>query len=176
LFEHLRLTNGRVHDWLAAAIATRGGHSMLESQRVAAKLLAEMGAGQVATLAYADAFTFMALIATATLARLPIRGSAPSSDCSRRNRISASARAALRRDIAALGAARAHVAVIEAEGQQAQAAIARQRAALAQAEFNLSYTKIYAVKKGTVANKTVEVGNFVQSEFGGHYQVSHYFL
>jgi membrane fusion protein (multidrug efflux system) len=70
--------------------------------------------------------------------------------------------AALRRDIAALDAARAHVAVIEAEGQQARAAIARQRAALAQAELNLSYTKIYAVETGTVANKTVEVGNFVQ--------------
>jgi DHA2 family multidrug resistance protein len=75
LFEHLRLTNGRVHDWLAAAssiIATRGGHSMLESQRVAAKLLAEMGTRQVATLAYADAFTFMALIGVATLCLLPI--------------------------------------------------------------------------------------------------------
>jgi len=70
--------------------------------------------------------------------------------------------AALRRDQAALDAARAHVAVIEAEGQQAQAAITRQRAALAQAQLNLSYTKIYAVKKGTVANKTVETGNFVQ--------------
>jgi membrane fusion protein (multidrug efflux system) len=70
--------------------------------------------------------------------------------------------AALMRDRAALDAARAHVSVIEAEEQQAQAAIARQRAALAQAQLNLSYTKIYATERGTVANKTVEPGNFVQ--------------
>jgi membrane fusion protein, multidrug efflux system len=68
----------------------------------------------------------------------------------------------LRRDLAALAAARAHVAVLETQGRQAQAAIDRQRAALAQAQLNLSYTKIYATEAGSVANKTVEVGNFVQ--------------
>jgi len=68
----------------------------------------------------------------------------------------------LRRDLAALAASRAHVAVLETQGRQAQAAIDRQRAALAQAQLNLSYTKIYATEAGSVANKTVEVGNFVQ--------------
>jgi membrane fusion protein (multidrug efflux system) len=68
----------------------------------------------------------------------------------------------LRRDVAALDASRAHVAVLETQGRQAQAAIDRQRAALAQAQLNLSYTKIYATQAGSVANKTVEVGNFVQ--------------
>jgi membrane fusion protein (multidrug efflux system) len=67
-----------------------------------------------------------------------------------------------RRDLAALTASRAHVAVLETQGRQAQAAIDRQRAALAQAQLNLSYTKIYATEAGSVANKTVEVGNFVQ--------------
>jgi membrane fusion protein (multidrug efflux system) len=70
--------------------------------------------------------------------------------------------AARKRDMAALEAARAHVAVIEAEGQQVQASIVRQRAAVAQAQLNLSYTKIYATRPGSVANKTVEAGNFVQ--------------
>jgi membrane fusion protein (multidrug efflux system) len=33
---------------------------------------------------------------------------------------------------------------------------------LTQAKLNVSYTKLYAVDSGSVANKTVEVGNFVQ--------------
>jgi membrane fusion protein, multidrug efflux system len=67
----------------------------------------------------------------------------------------------LQRDLAAV-AARAHVTVLQAQEQQAQADIDRQQAALAQARLNLSYTKITATEAGTVANKAVEVGNFVQ--------------
>jgi membrane fusion protein, multidrug efflux system len=70
--------------------------------------------------------------------------------------------ATLQRDLAALEGARAHVAVLETQVHQAQAAIDHQRAALAQAQLNLSYTKIYATEAGSVANKTVEAGNFVQ--------------
>jgi membrane fusion protein (multidrug efflux system) len=70
--------------------------------------------------------------------------------------------AALQRDVAALDTARAHVGVLETQRRQAQAAISRQQAVLAQAQLNLSYTKIYATEAGTVANKKVEVGNFVQ--------------
>jgi membrane fusion protein, multidrug efflux system len=70
--------------------------------------------------------------------------------------------AALRRDVAALDAARAHLTVLETMQHQAEAAVEHQKAALAQAQLNLSYTKIYAVEAGTVANKTVQVGNFVQ--------------
>jgi DHA2 family multidrug resistance protein len=75
LFEHLRTANGRVHDWLDTAssiVAARGGHSMLESHHIADKLLGETGARQAATLAYADAFTFIAVIGIATLCLLPI--------------------------------------------------------------------------------------------------------
>jgi membrane fusion protein, multidrug efflux system len=68
----------------------------------------------------------------------------------------------LRRDVAALDAVRAHVAVLESQRRQAQAAIDRSRAALAQAQLNLSYTRIYATEAGTVANKSVQTGNFVQ--------------
>jgi membrane fusion protein (multidrug efflux system) len=68
----------------------------------------------------------------------------------------------LQRDLAAAKAARAHVTVLQAQAQQAQADIDRQQAALAQARLNLSYTRITATEAGTVANKAVEVGNFVQ--------------
>jgi membrane fusion protein (multidrug efflux system) len=70
--------------------------------------------------------------------------------------------ATLNRDLAALAASHAHVEVLNTERQQAQAAAARQRAAQAQAVLNLSYTRISAPEAGTVANRTVEAGNFVQ--------------
>jgi DHA2 family multidrug resistance protein len=75
LFEHLRATSGQVHDWLthvSSILGARGGHSLIESERMAAKLLAEVGARQAATLAYADAFIFMALVGVATICLLPI--------------------------------------------------------------------------------------------------------
>jgi membrane fusion protein, multidrug efflux system len=71
-------------------------------------------------------------------------------------------RAVVQHDLAALDAARAHQAVIETEGVQANAAIERQQAALAQARLNLSYTEIRAAEAGSVANKVVEAGNYVQ--------------
>ncbi len=71
-------------------------------------------------------------------------------------------RATLEHDRAALEAARAHRAVLETQLLQAKAAIERQQAALEQAQLNLSYTNIRATDAGSVANKTVEVGNYVQ--------------
>jgi len=71
-------------------------------------------------------------------------------------------RAALQHDMAALDAARAHKSVLETRLLQARAATERQQAALAQAQLNLSYTTIRASDAGTVANKSVEVGNYVQ--------------
>jgi membrane fusion protein, multidrug efflux system len=71
-------------------------------------------------------------------------------------------RATLQHDLAALDAARAHQAVLETQLLQAKAATERQQAALAQAKLNLSYTIIRATDAGSVANKTVEVGNYVQ--------------
>jgi membrane fusion protein, multidrug efflux system len=71
-------------------------------------------------------------------------------------------RATLQHDLAALDAARAHQAVLETQLPQAKAAIERQEAALKQAQLNLGYTKIRASEAGSVANKTVEVGNYVQ--------------
>ena len=71
-------------------------------------------------------------------------------------------RATWQHDLAALDAARAHQAVLQTQLVQAKATIERQQAALAQAQLNLSYTKIRATEAGSVANKTVEAGNYVQ--------------
>jgi membrane fusion protein (multidrug efflux system) len=56
---------------------------------------------------------------------------------------------------AAAGLARTQV-------KTAAAVFAQAQAALDQAQLNLSYTKITAVETGTIANKLVEVGNYVQ--------------
>ena len=56
----------------ASNIAARGGYSILKSHDVATKLLAEVGGREAATLAYADAFLFMALIGFITLFSVPI--------------------------------------------------------------------------------------------------------
>ncbi|MGA2995000.1 HlyD family secretion protein [Bradyrhizobium sp.] len=71
-------------------------------------------------------------------------------------------RATVQHDQAAHDAARAHQAVLETQELQAKATLERQQAALAQAQLNLSYTKISAAEAGSVANKTVEEGNYVQ--------------
>ncbi len=71
-------------------------------------------------------------------------------------------RADMQHDQAALDQAKAHVAVLNTELAQARAIIAYRQAALAQARLNLSYTRIEADGAGSIANKTVEVGNFVQ--------------
>jgi DHA2 family multidrug resistance protein len=75
LFEHLRTTSGTTQSWLTSAstmIASRSGQSMLESKHMATAVLAEAGARQAATLAYADAFMFMAAVGVAALCVVPI--------------------------------------------------------------------------------------------------------
>lgn len=71
-------------------------------------------------------------------------------------------RAAIARDIAALAAAKAHVTVLESQMAQADASVASKQALLDQARLNLSYTRIYAAASGTVANRSVQVGSYVQ--------------
>ena len=51
---------------------------------------------------------------------------------------------------------------LDAQVKTAAAALAQAQAALDQAQLNLSYTKITAVETGTIANKLVEDGNYVQ--------------
>jgi membrane fusion protein (multidrug efflux system) len=61
----------------------------------------------------------------------------------------------VRSALASADLARAQVSTAEANIAQAQAA-------LDQAQLNLSYTKISAEQSGTIANKVVEAGNYVQ--------------
>ena len=70
--------------------------------------------------------------------------------------------AALRRDTAILSAAQAQQVVLRGQVEVAKANVVQAQAALAQAQLNLSYTRIYAPSDGTVANRTVQVGNYVQ--------------
>ena len=75
LFDHLRASSQVVQDWMTTAsnmVSARSGYSALKSHDVATKLLAEVGGREVATLAYADAFLFMALIGVITLCMVPI--------------------------------------------------------------------------------------------------------
>lgn len=68
----------------------------------------------------------------------------------------------LQMDQATLAAAQAQLGVLRAQASEASASAAAARAALAQARLNLGYTKIYAPVTGTVANRTVNVGDYVQ--------------
>ena len=68
----------------------------------------------------------------------------------------------VKRDQAALDAAQAHVAVLETQRLQAQAEISGQQAALAQAKLDLGYTSIVAEQPGSIANRQVDAGDFVQ--------------
>jgi membrane fusion protein (multidrug efflux system) len=70
--------------------------------------------------------------------------------------------AILQRDTATLAAARGQVDVLQSQVEQAKANTTQAQAALAQAKLNLSYTKIDAPSAGTVASRSVQVGNFVQ--------------
>ena len=75
LFEHLRANSETTHEWLLKATSittTRGGAALIEGRHMAMKLLGETASQQAATLAYADAFVFMAGIAVATLCLVPV--------------------------------------------------------------------------------------------------------
>jgi membrane fusion protein (multidrug efflux system) len=65
-------------------------------------------------------------------------------------------------DMATLNAARAQNDVLQSQERQAEANVDHAEAVFAQAKLNLSYVKIYAPMSGTVANRTVQVGNLVQ--------------
>ncbi|HEX7907248.1 MAG TPA: HlyD family secretion protein [Paraburkholderia sp.] len=59
-------------------------------------------------------------------------------------------------------ALQAQATLARAQVKTAEASVAQANATLEQAMLNLSYTKIYATESGSVANKSVEKGNYVQ--------------
>jgi MFS transporter, DHA2 family, multidrug resistance protein len=74
LFEHLQGNDGNAPTSLAArsANAMAHGYSSIDSQHLALAQLAEAARQQVATLSYADAFGFMAVIAVIAVCLVPI--------------------------------------------------------------------------------------------------------
>jgi membrane fusion protein (multidrug efflux system) len=71
--------------------------------------------------------------------------------------------AALARDSAAVGVAQQQVEVLGSQLSQANATLAQQQAMLHQAELNVSYTTIVAPVDGTVGDRTLRVGQYVQA-------------
>jgi MFS transporter, DHA2 family, multidrug resistance protein len=80
LFEHLQATGVAVGPWLssAAQIAMqRAGVTSAHAQDIALGLLAQVASRQAATLAYADAFLFMAAVGLAALCFVPLMAKPP---------------------------------------------------------------------------------------------------
>ncbi|WP_032918035.1 HlyD family secretion protein [Mesorhizobium erdmanii] len=75
----------------------------------------------------------------------------------------AAARAAVNRDTAVLANATSELDVLNAELGQVRAALASARTDQDQAELNLSYTEITAPIAGTIGNRTLRIGQFVQA-------------
>jgi MFS transporter, DHA2 family, multidrug resistance protein len=70
LFDHLRAAGVGTQAWLQHAesiVTARADYSPLESRHAAIRLLADAGERQAATLAYADAFLFMAAVGVVAL-------------------------------------------------------------------------------------------------------------
>jgi MFS family permease len=80
LFEHLHATGSTVTQWLntmTSVVTQRGGVAAVQAHEMATKLLAEASARQAATLAYADAFLFMAAIGLIALCFVPLMSPTP---------------------------------------------------------------------------------------------------
>jgi membrane fusion protein (multidrug efflux system) len=75
----------------------------------------------------------------------------------------ANAQAATQRDLANLDSALKQVDLLKAELLQAKATLARAEAVQSQAQLNLSYTNIVAPVDGTIGNRTLRAGQFVQA-------------
>ncbi|GAC1045154.1 HlyD family secretion protein [Rhizobium sp. No.120] len=75
----------------------------------------------------------------------------------------AAAQATIVRDTAALDAAIKQVDLLNAELTQAKATLVHDQAVAHQAELNLSYATIVAPVDGTVGNRTLRVGQYVQA-------------
>lgn len=75
LFDHVQHDSPEPSAWLSSVgstLTTYAGYTPLEGREAAVRMLAEHGAHQAATLAYADAFAFMAAIGVVALCVLPI--------------------------------------------------------------------------------------------------------
>ncbi len=76
---------------------------------------------------------------------------------------SAASRATIQREQATLQASIGQIGVLKAEIAEAQATLARDKAAERQAELNLSYTTIVSPVDGVVGARSLRVGQYVQA-------------
>jgi MFS transporter, DHA2 family, multidrug resistance protein len=75
LYEHLQAGATQTRGWMSTAaqsIMQRGGYSPFEARHMALGLLSRLGTRQAATLAYSDAFLFMAGIGLVALFFVPL--------------------------------------------------------------------------------------------------------
>ncbi|EJC83975.1 multidrug resistance efflux pump [Rhizobium leguminosarum bv. trifolii WSM2297] len=96
-------------------------------------------------------------------ANLATSGYAPVQTAQQAASAIAAAQATIVRDSASLDAAVKQVDLLNAELAQAKAALARSQAVQHQAELSLSYATITAPVDGTVGNRTLRVGQYVQA-------------
>ena len=96
-------------------------------------------------------------------ANLATSGYAPVQTAQQAASAIAAAQATIIRDSAALDAAVKQVDLLNAELAQAKAALARNQAVQHQAELNLSYATVAAPVDGSVGNRTLRVGQYVQA-------------
>ncbi|MBX5039127.1 HlyD family secretion protein [Rhizobium lentis] len=96
-------------------------------------------------------------------ANLATSGYAPVQTAQQAASAIAAAQATIVRDNAALDAAVKQVDLLNAELAQAKATLAHDQAVQQQAELNLSYATITAPVGGTVGNRTLRVGQYVQA-------------
>jgi membrane fusion protein, multidrug efflux system len=69
----------------------------------------------------------------------------------------------LARDMVGIGVAQRQIGVLQTALTRAQATLAQQQAALHQADLNLGYTTITAPVDGTIADRTLRIGQYVQA-------------
>jgi membrane fusion protein (multidrug efflux system) len=135
-----------------SALASLRAQSVLQHsiiQQAAAELDAKTAQ---ATFAHADALRY------ATLARTP---AGSRQDAERTLALDQSSQAAILSAQAALAAAQQRLAVIEADTNAADAAVAQAQSDLQTARLNLGYTEIRAPIDGYVGNRSAQVGAYV---------------
>ena len=147
-------------DVARANLAVAQGRRQEGDDRVA---IADADAGQAR--AELDVARANAVLASANLQRVRSVADARAVSSERIDTAQAAAdtsRAAVSAAQTKVRSAEAAAALARTEVITAIASVAQAQAALTQAELSLSYTKISAVQGGTIANKTVEEGNYVQ--------------
>ena len=96
-------------------------------------------------------------------AELARTGAASRQEAQRSSSDAREKQAALERDLAAVGAAEKQIDVLQTQVAQARAGLDQKQAALGQAKLNVGYTTITAPVDGSVGERTLRVGQYVQA-------------